>query len=123
MGSIETLLRNIDESISGKADVYKSIHNDLTPEQIVKIKDELKEIKSLLKQAKEEFNLEPHKHYLSHIISTNSDFIWSIISDLWSYKMEKSYGKISSKEKKDKLDNILKKLLEHNAQIQKLIGR
>ena len=123
MAYIEYLLKDIEESISGKKDIYKFIHNDLTQEQLIKVKDNLKKIKSLLKQAKEEFNLDHNKFALSHVINVDCNFIWETIEDLWSDKLEKSSGKISSKEKKEKLDAILKQLFEYNNQVKNLIRK
>jgi len=123
MAYIEGLLKEIKESISSKEDIYTSVQNDLTREQTLQVEDELKKMKSLLKQAKEGFRLEHNKIELSKIIAVNCSFIWGTIEDLWSNKMEKSSGKIRSNEKKEKLDTILKQLSEHNTRIQKLIGK
>jgi len=113
----------LEEGISGKADIYLSVQNDLTRKQKVQVEDELKKMKSLLKQAKEEFRLEHKKIELSNIIDVNCSFIWATIEDLWSNKLEKSSGKISSEEKKERLDAILKQLSEHNTRIQRLIEK
>ena len=113
----------MEEGISGKADIYLSVQNDLTRKQKVQVEDELKKMKSLLKQAKEEFRLEHKKMKLSNIIDVNCSFIWATIEDLWSNKLEKSSGKISSEEKKERLDAILKQLSEHNTRIQRLIEK
>jgi len=123
MSYIEGLIGELEEGVSGKAGIYKSVQNDLTKEQILQVEDELKEMKALLKQAKEEFKLEDKKMGLSKIMAVNCSFIWATIEDLWSSKIEKSSGKIHSKEKKDKLDAILKQLYEHNTRIQKVIKK
>lgn len=123
MSFIEDLLQGIDEIISGKAGIYKSTHTDLTQEQILLVEDELKQMKSLLKRAKEELNLKQNKIELSKFIAINCSFIWETIEDSGSDKLEKSYGKIRSKEKKERLDAILRQLSEHNTRIQNLIRR
>jgi len=123
MSFIEELLGEIKESISGKAGIYKSAHNDLSKEQILLVEDELKQMKSLLKQAKEELDLKQNKIELSKFIAVNCSFIWETIEDSWSDKLEKSYGKIRSKEKKERLDAILRQLFEHNTRIQNLIRK
>ena len=121
MSFIEDLLQGIDEIISGKAGIYHSTHTDLTQEQILLVEDELKQMKSLLKRAKEELNLRQNKIELSKVIAVNCSFIWETIEDSWSDKLEKSYGKIRSKEKKERIDAILRQLSEHNTRIQNLI--
>ena len=123
MSFIEELLGEIKESISGKAGIYNSAHNDLSQEQILLVEDELKQMKSLLKQAKEELDLKQNKIELSKFIAVNCSFIWETIEDSWSDKLEKSYGKIRSKEKKERLDAILRQLFEHNTRIQNLIRK
>jgi len=123
MSFIEELLKGIAESISDKAGVYKSVRNDLSQEQILLVEDELKQMKNLLKQAKEELDLKQNKIELSKFIAVNCSFIWETIEDSWSDKLEKSYGKIRSKEKKERLDAILRQLFEHNTRIQNLIRK
>jgi gas vesicle protein len=123
MSFIEELLKSMEEGMSGKGEIYKSVRNDLNQEQLTRIKDEIKQIKNLLKQTKEEFNLERTEFTLSRIIQADCSFIWETIEDLWSHKIEKSSGKISSKEKKDKLDAIIRQIYERNSRIQNLIEK
>jgi len=123
MSYIEGLLKDIEDGMSGKSDIYKSVRNDLTQGQLAKVREEIRQIKSLLKQAKEEFNLEHNEFALSRIISSDCSFIWETVEDMWSHKMEKSSGKISSKEEKEKLDALLKQIYERNDRIQRIIGK
>ena len=123
MSFIEELLKSMEEGMSGKGEIYKSVRNDLTQEQLVKVKNEIKQIKRLLKQIKEEFGLKHSEYTLSRIIQADCSFIWETIEDLWSHKLEKSSGKISSKKKKERLDNILKQIHESNDRIQRVIGK
>ena len=121
MAYIEGLIKEIEEDISGKSEIYKSIRNDLTQEQLKEVKEELKQIKTQLEKAKKEFNLDNTSFALSHIINVNCSFIWESIDDLWSHKLEKSSGKINSQQKKEKLDAILKKLYEHTTQLKIIV--
>ena len=123
MSYIEGLLKDMESGMSGKREIYKSVRNDLTQEQLAEVRDEIRQIRSLLKRAKEEFNLEHNEFALSRIISSDCSFIWETIEDLWSHKMEKSSGKISSKEEKEKLDALLKQIHERNDMIQRIIGK
>lgn len=123
MAYIEELLEEINDSISGEKELYKTIHNDLTTEQLVLVKGELKKIKILLKKAKKEFNLEHTEFALSHIINVNCSFIWETIHDLWPHNLEKSSGKIKSQQKKEKLDAVLKQLYEHTTQLKNIVEK
>jgi len=123
MGYIEGLLKDMESGMSGKREIYKSVRKDLTREQTAKIKDEIRQIRGLLRHAKQEFNLEHSEFALSQIINSDCSFIWETVEDLWSHKMEKSSGKISSKEEKDKLDAILRQIYERNSRIQNLIEK
>jgi len=95
----------------------------LSKEQLIHIKKKLRKIKNLLAHAKKDFNLEHNRFTLSHIINVDCNYIWETIEELWSYKLEKSSGKINSKEKKEKLDAILKELLNYSTQIKNLVGK
>jgi|SRR3989338_1628692 len=123
MSYIEELLKDMEESVSGKRKIYKSVYNDLSKEQLIHIKKKLRNIKNLLAHAKKDFNLEHNRFTLSHIINVDCNYIWETIEELWSYKLEKSSGKINSKEKKEKLDAILKELLNYSTQIKNLVGK
>ena len=123
MGYIEGLLKDMEDGMSGKREIYKSVRNDLSREQLAKVRDEIREIRSLLRQAKQEFNLKHSEFVLSQIINSDCSFIWESIEDLWSHKMEKSSGNISSKEKKERLDELLKQIYDHNKKIQGIIGK
>jgi len=123
MSHIEGLLKDMEDCMYGKRQIYSSILNDLTKEELAKVKDEIRQIKSLLKQTKKEFDLKHDELTLSQMIRADCSSIWETIEDLWSHKVEKSYGKISSKEKKEKLDAILKQIHEHNERIQRIIGK
>jgi len=123
MRYIEELITDVEEGISGKSKIYKSIKPDLTNEQLKKVKDELKQIKKLLKKTKKEFNLEHNEFALSRIIDVDCNYIWETIDDLWSHKMEKSSGKINSQQKKEKLDAILKDLYEHTTQLKSIVEK
>ena len=123
MGYIEGLIKDVEDGVSGKSEIYRSIKNDLTQEQLRKVKEELKQIKRLLKKAKKEFNLERDEFALSHIINVNCGFIWETIEDLWSHKLEKSSGKINSQQKKEKLDAVLKELYEHTTQLENIVEK
>ncbi|KYC44934.1 MAG: hypothetical protein APG10_01280 [Candidatus Methanofastidiosum methylothiophilum] len=118
---IEGLLINMENDISGKKQIYTLIHNNLKDEQIQLIKHEIKKIRTLLKKAKKEFDLEPKKFSLSHTIDVNCNFLWSTIDDIWSYKLEKSSGKISSQKNKESLDEILDNLCEYTNQIKRIL--
>ena len=119
---IEAILKDIDNGISSGESIYKNIHNDLTPEQLAKVKSEIKKMKSLLKKAKEEFNIKEDTFQLSHLIYMSSSYIWETLEDLWAHKLDKAYGKIKSEEKKEKLDALVGELLEHNHRLNALAG-
>jgi len=121
MSYIEGLIKEIKEDISGKSEIYKSIKNDLTQEQLKEVKEELRQIKIQLEKAKKDFDLDNATFALSHIINVNCSFIWETIDDLWPRKLEKSSGPISSQQKKEKLDAILKQLYEHTNQLKIII--
>ena len=123
MAYIEELIKGIEDDISGKSQIYKSIKNDLTQEQIIKVNEKLKQIKISIKKAKREFDLEPDEFALSHIINVNCSFIWTTIEDLWSHKLEKSSGKINSQQKKENLDDILKQLYKHTIQLKNIVEK
>lgn len=120
---IEELVINIDNDLSRKKQIYTLIHTDLNNEQIKLIKSEIKKIRTILKIAKREFNLEPKKFSLSHTIDVNCNLLWSTIDDLWSHKLEKSSGKISSQKNKESLDVILEKLCNHTNEIKRILDR
>jgi ribosomal protein S13 len=123
MSYIEGLIKEIKEDISGKSEIYKSIKNDLTQEQLKEVKEELRQIKIQLEKAKKDFDLDNATFALSHIINVNCSFIWETIDDLWPRKLEKSSGPISSQQKKEKLDAILKQLYEHTNQLKIIIKK
>jgi len=123
MSYIEGLIKEIEEDVSGKSEIYKSIKNDLTQDQIRKVKDELKQIKIQLEKAKKDFNLDDTSFALSHIINVNCSFIWETIDNLWPDKLEKSSGKINSRQKREKLDAILKQLFVHTTQLISLVKK
>ena len=123
MAYIEELIKETEENISGKSEICNSVRNDLTQEQVRKIKEEIKEIKSLLKKAKKEFNLDHTEFALSHIIDVKCIFIWKTIDDLWSHKLEKSSGKINSQQKKEKLDAVLEELYKHTTQLKNIVEK
>ena len=123
MAYIERLIQETEEDISGKSRIYRYIKNDMNQAQIKKVKNEINQIKKLLKKVKKEFVLEPMQFPLSRIINATSSFIWETIEDLWSNKIEKSSGKINSQQEKEKLDAILKQLYEHNAQLGNIVKK
>ena len=120
MAYIENLLCDIEESISGKKKIYKRIRNDLTTEESVAVKDEIKKIRALLNKTKKEFGLDQKEYALSHIINVDTSYIWETIDDLWSNKIEKSSGKITSTERKEKLDLFLKQILDHTNHLKEM---
>jgi len=123
MAYIEGLLIDIEDGISGKKQIYKKIRNDMTEEQIISVKTEIKKIRALLNKTKKEFNLEHNEFALSHIINVDSNYIWTTIEDLWSHKMEKSSGKISSTEKKEKLDKILTEIYNSTTNLKRIVEK
>ena len=123
MDFIEGLILSIEKDISGKREIYNSISNDLNEKQIASLKEELKQIKELLEKAKYDFRLEENKFPLSRLITVRCTSIWEALEDLYSKRLEKSSGKISSQEKKEKLDNTVRELYKHTSKIMSLVKK
>lgn len=118
MRYIEGLLHEIDASLTNKESlVYLPVEIDLSKEQINQIKKQLKELYSLLKKAKTDFDLNTQPIKLSRIIDTNTVFIWKTIEDSWSSEMEEKSGKMSSDDKKKQIDELLNKILKFTNKI------
>jgi len=118
MWYIEKLLHEIELSLEDKEDlVYHPVKIDLSREQINQIKKQLKELYSLLKKAKMDFNLNVEPIKLSRIIDTNTRFIWKTIEDSWSSEIEKKSGKINSEDKKKQIDELLNRILKSTNKI------
>ena len=118
MWYIEKLLHEIELSLEDKEDlVYHPVKIDLSREQINQIKKQLKELYSLLKKAKMDFNLNVEPIKLSRIIDTNTGFIWKTIEDSWSSEIEKKSGKINSEDKKKQIDELLNRILKSTNKI------
>ena len=113
MRYIEKLLYEIELSLKDKENkAYEVVEIDLSKKQINEIKKQLKELYSLLKKVKNDFDLNVEPIKLSRIIDTNTGFIWKTIEDSWSSEIEKKSGKISSNDKKKHFDNLLSKISE-----------
>ncbi|MEM4259915.1 MAG: hypothetical protein QXG00_01635 [Candidatus Woesearchaeota archaeon] len=123
MEYIESLIIYIEDVISGKKKTYEKIHNDLTQEQTLAIKNEIKNIRALLKKTKKDFDLEHQEFSLSHVINVKCNFIWETIEDLRSQTFEKSSGKITSQQKKEEIDSIVKQLFESTMRIKGLVKK
>ena len=112
MWYIEKLLHEIESSLEDKENkFYELVEIDLTKKQINEIQKQLKDLYSILKKAKNDFDLSVEPIKLSRIIDINTGFIWKTIEDSFSLEMEKKSGKIRSNDKKKYLDNLLSEIM------------
>ena len=120
---VERLLLDMEDALAGKQHTFSRTRNNLTDEQALAAKAEIKKLHALLKKAKETFNLEHDEYALSHVIDVDSSYIWETLEDLWSHKVEKSSGKIHSLEQKEQLDKIIRQLYERTTELQNIVEK
>ncbi len=119
MAYIEKLLQEIELSLEDKQLAYSAIEIDLTKEQIEDVKKQLKKLRALLIEAKDDFDLVAEPVKLSRIIDTNTGFVWKTIEEAKSSEVEKRFGQISSDDKKKNIDELLTKIFEETKKIRK----
>mgnify|MGYP001263500292 CR=1 FL=1 len=107
---IEELIEEIDNVFKKEENLFLKIERRIDKKGQKKIEENIKQIKTILKNLKKEFNLDEEKISDKTIISSRCAKIWEILNDVKGNKLRK-YGEVPDYLKKY-LDPEIEKILK-----------